>query len=251
MPLQVWVQAVQHGLSIVEVPVPLIYLDESRAFGGSLDDSSIPAEALQAGLQGRPAGRGLKWRGGVGISRAIACGLPQRRRPAGGATPRRGGERLRPTAAGSPAGIMTSRAAGPAGCAALLHREVIVRRMPFLAAMAWTLPRRPVLGRLVITPLVVTGHQPELFHPGVWVKNFAPAALARAHGGLGLNLIVDNDLPKSASIRVPSRRQGPHPAVGVEFDQWQGEMPYEDWRSMTSPFSHRSAIGPGRSLAGW
>ncbi len=38
MPLQVWVQAVQHGLSIVEEPVPLIYLDESRAFGGALDD---------------------------------------------------------------------------------------------------------------------------------------------------------------------------------------------------------------------
>lgn len=40
MPLQVWVQAVQHGLRIVETPVPLIYLDESRAFGGSLDDST-------------------------------------------------------------------------------------------------------------------------------------------------------------------------------------------------------------------
>jgi len=40
MPLQVWVQAVQHGLSVVEVPVPLIYLDEERAFGGALDDSS-------------------------------------------------------------------------------------------------------------------------------------------------------------------------------------------------------------------
>jgi glycosyltransferase involved in cell wall biosynthesis len=38
MPLQVWVQAVEHGMSIVEVPVPLIYLDESRAFGGALDD---------------------------------------------------------------------------------------------------------------------------------------------------------------------------------------------------------------------
>jgi glycosyltransferase involved in cell wall biosynthesis len=40
MPLQVWVQAVEHGLSIVEVPVPLIYLDESRAFGGALDDGT-------------------------------------------------------------------------------------------------------------------------------------------------------------------------------------------------------------------
>jgi glycosyltransferase involved in cell wall biosynthesis len=40
MPLQVWVQAVAHGLKIEEVAVPLIYLDESRAFGGALDDAS-------------------------------------------------------------------------------------------------------------------------------------------------------------------------------------------------------------------
>jgi dolichol-phosphate mannosyltransferase len=40
MPLQVWVQAVQHEMKIVEVPVPLIYLDENRAFGGALDDAT-------------------------------------------------------------------------------------------------------------------------------------------------------------------------------------------------------------------
>ena len=40
MPLQVWVQAVAGGMNIIEVPVELIYLDESRAFGGSLDDAA-------------------------------------------------------------------------------------------------------------------------------------------------------------------------------------------------------------------
>lgn len=40
MPLQVWVQAAAMKMSIVEVAVPLIYLDESRAFGGSLDDAA-------------------------------------------------------------------------------------------------------------------------------------------------------------------------------------------------------------------
>jgi glycosyltransferase involved in cell wall biosynthesis len=40
MPLQVWVQAAALGLIIEEVAVPLIYLDESRAFGGSLDDAT-------------------------------------------------------------------------------------------------------------------------------------------------------------------------------------------------------------------
>lgn len=38
MPLELWVQAVDRGLRIVELPVPLIYLDEERSFGGQLDD---------------------------------------------------------------------------------------------------------------------------------------------------------------------------------------------------------------------
>lgn len=39
MPLELWVRAVQLGLRIVELPVPLIYLDEKRSFGGALDDA--------------------------------------------------------------------------------------------------------------------------------------------------------------------------------------------------------------------
>lgn len=41
MPLQVWVQAVAAGLRVVEFPVPLVYLEEERSFGGSLDDARI------------------------------------------------------------------------------------------------------------------------------------------------------------------------------------------------------------------
>lgn len=37
-PLQFWVQAVRAGLRICELPVPLIYLDPNRHFGGMLDD---------------------------------------------------------------------------------------------------------------------------------------------------------------------------------------------------------------------
>lgn len=39
MPLQHWVQAVAAGLKVVEFPVPLVYLEEERSFGGSLDDA--------------------------------------------------------------------------------------------------------------------------------------------------------------------------------------------------------------------
>ena len=37
MPLELWVQAAAAGLSVIEIPVPLIYLDLDRSFGGSLD----------------------------------------------------------------------------------------------------------------------------------------------------------------------------------------------------------------------
>jgi len=40
MPLEVWVQAATAGLVIRELPVPLVYLDASRSFGGSLDDAA-------------------------------------------------------------------------------------------------------------------------------------------------------------------------------------------------------------------
>jgi glycosyltransferase involved in cell wall biosynthesis len=39
MPLELWVQAAHLGFRIQEISVPLIYLDEKRAFGGSLDDA--------------------------------------------------------------------------------------------------------------------------------------------------------------------------------------------------------------------
>ncbi len=62
MPLQIWVQAVARKFAIVEHAVPLIYLDENRAFGGSLDDATYRLEhyrsVFRAALQasGLPTG---------------------------------------------------------------------------------------------------------------------------------------------------------------------------------------------------
>ncbi len=44
MPLEVWVQAAAANWRIVELPVPLIYLDEKRSFGGVLDDGQTRLE---------------------------------------------------------------------------------------------------------------------------------------------------------------------------------------------------------------
>ncbi len=46
MPLELWVQAVRARWRIEEYPVPLIYLDEERSFGGALDDAETRIQIL-------------------------------------------------------------------------------------------------------------------------------------------------------------------------------------------------------------
>jgi hypothetical protein len=80
--------------------------------------------------------------------------------------------------------------------------------------------------------LLLAGHQPELFHPGVWLKNFALNALARRHGAVPVNLVVDNDTAKATSIRVPVLREHKDPtdvhAVTMPFDHFAGEVAFEE-----------------------
>lgn len=55
----------------------------------------------------------------------------------------------------------------------------------------------------VDTPWLVAGHQPELFHPGVWFKNFLLSQATEQTRCIALNLVIDNDLCRSPAIRVP------------------------------------------------
>lgn len=51
LPLELWVQAAALGLRIVELPVPLIYLEEERSFGGALDHAQTRLEVYRQVLQ--------------------------------------------------------------------------------------------------------------------------------------------------------------------------------------------------------
>ena len=62
MPLELWVRAVQLGLRIVELPVPLVYLDEKRSFGGALDDANTRLAVYREVLD-RAQGSGDRGRG--------------------------------------------------------------------------------------------------------------------------------------------------------------------------------------------
>ena len=77
-------------------------------------------------------------------------------------------------------------------------------------------------------PLIVTGHQPELVHPGVWVKNFAAAALCASKGAVSLNLVIDGDACRSTAIRVPTGTLEEPRWESIEFDGPAAEMPWEE-----------------------
>jgi hypothetical protein len=77
-------------------------------------------------------------------------------------------------------------------------------------------------------PLLLTGHQPELCHPGVWAKTFATAGLAARLRGPAVNVVVDTDEVKSLSLKLPVADPDParvH-ATAVPFDTGPADVPY-------------------------
>ncbi len=86
---------------------------------------------------------------------------------------------------------------------------------------------------------ILSGHQPELFHPGVWYKNFVLGGLAREVAGVGIHLLIDSDLCRSASIRVPTGNLERPRVEAVLYDQPAGEVPYEE-REITDAATFRS-----------
>jgi hypothetical protein len=86
-----------------------------------------------------------------------------------------------------------------------------------------------------VPSILMAGHQPELVHPGVWVKNFALNGLARRHGCVPVHLVVDNDAVKSVGLHVPQvhvplppvEETPPH-LTTIAFDRLGQDIPYEE-----------------------
>lgn len=101
-------------------------------------------------------------------------------------------------------------------------------------------------------PIVMSGHQPELFHPGVWFKNFSLSSIGQQLNCVAINLVVDNDICGAAAIRFPSVEGGAKSvSVGtIPLDAPGANMPYENRRiedaDCFSSFPDRvaSAISP-------
>ena len=52
-------------------------------------------------------------------------------------------------------------------------------------------------------PIIETGHEPILYHPGIWIKNHLAHYLVKKLGGISVNMIVDNDACNMGLMYVP------------------------------------------------
>jgi hypothetical protein len=88
---------------------------------------------------------------------------------------------------------------------ALARAEALAAATGFCARLG--IPTRPVEGEPGL--IVMTGHQPELYHPGVWAKDFLLQRLADEIGAAAIDVVVDSDGFDSVGMRIPC--MGPEP----------------------------------------
>lgn len=77
-------------------------------------------------------------------------------------------------------------------------------------------------------PILLAGHQPEMFHVGVWAKNFVLARLAAETASTPINLVIDGDTIKSPSLRVPTDSLAAPRVENMPFDAATEEIPWEE-----------------------
>lgn len=109
---------------------------------------------------------------------------------------------------------------------------------------------RPVVFDCDAPPLIATGHQPEFFHAGIWIKNVAAVRTAARVGGHAAFVAVDSDSADDAGLRWPVAHDAgltvaagrlPGSGVGVAFESLPRVSPSEwgavfadvspEWRS--------------------
>ena len=82
--------------------------------------------------------------------------------------------------------------------------------------------------RLARSPLIFSGHQPTLFHPGVWLKNFLLDRIAKQVGGVAIDLLIDNDTTGHAGVRVPTCESFAPRLTNVDYDSAAENVPLEE-----------------------
>jgi hypothetical protein len=143
--------------------------------------------------------------------------------------------------------------------AAATRREVLTVATEYTASYRDV--RRPDdVAAWIARPIIMGGHQPELFHAGVWLKNAALDAYAREVGGTAINLIVDTDRCTGTTVPVPVGTPREARLEHVPFDAAGPEVAWEE-RGVLDPdcfasFGRRAAdllapLSPDAVLRRW
>lgn len=77
-------------------------------------------------------------------------------------------------------------------------------------------------------PIVQTGHEPVFYYPGVWIKNHLAYYLATKIGGIGVNMIVDNDAGKMGFVYMPVLSEKPVNMRKIVLVEDRDDVPYEE-----------------------
>lgn len=112
-------------------------------------------------------------------------------------------------------------------------------------------------------PVILSGHQAEFYHAGVFAKAIAASLLSAGVGAAPWFLWVDSDVPRTTSLAVPERTGHALRRVNVEYMAPPGEVPAESlpalaldqWREFFAQVSERSRAAESSVLptfvAGW
>lgn len=71
-------------------------------------------------------------------------------------------------------------------------------------------------------PIIASGHQTELYHPGVWVKDVLANQIAARLDGQPYHFAVDTDSPKHLNVRWPGYSEPLTDDPAVTSAQWSG-----------------------------
>jgi hypothetical protein len=71
-------------------------------------------------------------------------------------------------------------------------------------------------------PIIASGHQTELYHPGVWAKDVLAHQAAARLGGQAFHFAVDTDSPKHLQLRWPGASLGVTDDPHVMSGAWSG-----------------------------
>lgn len=115
----------------------------------------------------------------------------------------------------------------------LKELQTLARTEAIELAVGWSNQYLPVKAHVdaksfpASAPIVFGGHQPTLFHPGVWYKNFRLNQIAQESNATAINMIVDNDLSGASSIKSPKKSKDRASIGLVAFDELGAAVPFE------------------------